>query len=275
MTARYKFRVLFSFLLIVLFSEITYSYTVILKSGKQISGDLISEDGETIRIKDSQGLELNFKKEKLDMAKMSFLEENKNSKKANKDAEKKIALTEFKWPDSQIKSEKKDDLSKIVKLNRKTLSKEEIESLNQKLKELSQSADYKEKVRVTNEELSKEQKEAEKKAAELSKEEKEKQRAYFEEIKKKYDDLSKREADLRILCAGNTTNTEGAAVTEIRTDKGDTAQAVTAYGSNGTTRNLEACSQLMQVQVELGALSEKMRRIYDDVVRWGQPLPTN
>jgi uncharacterized protein YbaR (Trm112 family) len=50
-----------------------FAYTVVLKSGKCIEGELIGQDQSTIQLKDIKGLRLSFKKDLLDLALMERL----------------------------------------------------------------------------------------------------------------------------------------------------------------------------------------------------------
>jgi hypothetical protein len=59
-------------LLIVILLTVNFceAYTVVTRSGKRISGTLISEDDHTIVIKDSQGFAMSFKKQTIDLMAM-------------------------------------------------------------------------------------------------------------------------------------------------------------------------------------------------------------
>lgn len=60
-----------SFLLISLFvTHHVFAYTVVLKSGKMIDGQLVGEDLHTIQLKDISGVLLSFRKELLDLRSM-------------------------------------------------------------------------------------------------------------------------------------------------------------------------------------------------------------
>ncbi len=58
-------------LLILLIARVACGYTVILNSGKQIQGTLVSDESLTIRIKDSKGVLISFNKSRLDLIAMS------------------------------------------------------------------------------------------------------------------------------------------------------------------------------------------------------------
>lgn len=65
---------IFTFLCLVLFVTNSVSaFTVVLKSGKQIQGILLSEDSQTLNLKDSFGLTLHFQKRTLNLDEMSTL----------------------------------------------------------------------------------------------------------------------------------------------------------------------------------------------------------
>jgi len=61
-----------SFLILVfLFADSLFAYTVILKSGKRIEGTFLAEVKATLQIKDSRGVILSFKRELLDLDSMA------------------------------------------------------------------------------------------------------------------------------------------------------------------------------------------------------------
>jgi hypothetical protein len=59
---------IYSFLFLVLFvANSAFAFTVVLKSGKQIQGTLLSEDSETLNLRDISGVTLHFQKRTLDL----------------------------------------------------------------------------------------------------------------------------------------------------------------------------------------------------------------
>jgi hypothetical protein len=54
-------------ILVLLFADPLIAYTVVLKSGKRIEGTFVAEDQATLQIKDSRGVILSFKRERLDL----------------------------------------------------------------------------------------------------------------------------------------------------------------------------------------------------------------
>ena len=70
---RIRMRAILYVVLFVLFTAVVYSaepYTVILKNGKMMKGQLLSENDELIVFKDEQGLQYSLKKSLLDLEKM-------------------------------------------------------------------------------------------------------------------------------------------------------------------------------------------------------------
>ena len=60
-------KILVCLLCLMAFATSGFSYTVVLKSGKKIEGTLLSEDENTLRIKDADGLTISYRKLQLDL----------------------------------------------------------------------------------------------------------------------------------------------------------------------------------------------------------------
>jgi hypothetical protein len=65
-----------------------FAYTVVLKSGKRINGELIGQDQSTVQLKDTKGVRLSFKKGLLDLAEMDRL--NRKIADPNRSSAKEI-----------------------------------------------------------------------------------------------------------------------------------------------------------------------------------------
>ena len=66
-----------SFLLLILvFCQLSFGYTVILKSGKKMEGTWIGEDSFTLQMKDNTGILLSFRKSVLDLEAMKTVNES-------------------------------------------------------------------------------------------------------------------------------------------------------------------------------------------------------
>jgi hypothetical protein len=197
---RYKFASVFLFVILLLSSQLkSYGYSIVLKStGKEIQGVLILEDKKVIKIKDSQGIELSFNKEKLDLEKMQTLNgsylQTVNKRDTAATVIPTITLTR-PAPQKQIKLPP-------LKTSRGALSKMEVDALMQKYQELTQSDDYKKKVSVANEEHAKEQKEAE----ELKEKKKAELKIRLSELQKEYNQLSEKYDIVDPMCAPSTTD---------------------------------------------------------------------
>ena len=84
--------------ILLLIATFGFAYDLILKSGKVIQGTIVSENEETIFIKDKDGIALNFKKTMVDLEKTA---------EANKPVQQKPAVEEQKKPTAAEKGTEK------------------------------------------------------------------------------------------------------------------------------------------------------------------------